>query len=213
MASQVQIPFEGVILQEHSAPISCPTPNFAKGSFVNTDTIAIIVANLGVGLALWRAIDSRHKDTRQDHVRAPPGNTRRYRRPQLPHRRPLSGPLQPQRPRRLAQAKHRPGARPQQVKESKGTLLTCWNNFVPASEFWLADNERSTFRQALLKGSGAQQTLSRYAVSSPSGHIQCISESPRPVFPVIPVIQQRPLRPWFHPGALHPWRMCCWMWE
>ena len=32
MASQVQIPFEGVILQEHSAPISCPTPNFAKGS-------------------------------------------------------------------------------------------------------------------------------------------------------------------------------------
>ena len=35
MASQVQIPFEGVILQEHSAPISCPTPNFAKGSFIN----------------------------------------------------------------------------------------------------------------------------------------------------------------------------------
>ena len=35
MASQVQIPFEGVILQEHSAPISCPTPNFAKGSKVN----------------------------------------------------------------------------------------------------------------------------------------------------------------------------------
>ena len=34
MASQVQIPFEGVILQEHSAPISCPTPNFAKGSLV-----------------------------------------------------------------------------------------------------------------------------------------------------------------------------------
>ena len=32
MASQVQIPFEGVILQEHSAPISCPIPNFAKGS-------------------------------------------------------------------------------------------------------------------------------------------------------------------------------------
>ena len=32
MASQVQIPFQGVILQEHSAPISCPTPNFAKGS-------------------------------------------------------------------------------------------------------------------------------------------------------------------------------------
>ena len=32
MASQEQIPLEGVILQEHSAPISCPTPNFAKGS-------------------------------------------------------------------------------------------------------------------------------------------------------------------------------------
>ena len=38
MASQVQIPFEGVILQEHSAPISCPTPNFAKGS-VDSDLI------------------------------------------------------------------------------------------------------------------------------------------------------------------------------
>ena len=37
MASQVQIPFEGVILQEHSAPISCPTPNFAKGSHVYTN--------------------------------------------------------------------------------------------------------------------------------------------------------------------------------
>ena len=36
MASQVQIPFEGVILQEHSAPISCPTPNFAKGSIFST---------------------------------------------------------------------------------------------------------------------------------------------------------------------------------
>ena len=35
MASQVQIPFEGVILQEHSAPISCPTPNFAKGSYID----------------------------------------------------------------------------------------------------------------------------------------------------------------------------------
>ena len=34
--------------------------------FVNLDTIVIIVAILGVGLALWRAIDSRHKDTRQD---------------------------------------------------------------------------------------------------------------------------------------------------
>ena len=36
MASQVQIPFQGVILQEHSAPISCPTPNFAKGSPYNS---------------------------------------------------------------------------------------------------------------------------------------------------------------------------------
>lgn len=33
---------------------------------MNTDTIAIIVAILGVGLALWRVIDSRHKDIRQD---------------------------------------------------------------------------------------------------------------------------------------------------
>ncbi len=40
---------------------------------MHTDTIAIIVAILGVGLALWRAIaairqdvDSRHKDIRQD---------------------------------------------------------------------------------------------------------------------------------------------------
>ena len=41
MASQVQIPFEGVILQEHSAPISCPTPNFAKGSFVISILLAL----------------------------------------------------------------------------------------------------------------------------------------------------------------------------
>ena len=33
---------------------------------MNTDTIAIIVAIVGVGLALWRAIDSRYKDLRQD---------------------------------------------------------------------------------------------------------------------------------------------------
>ena len=37
--SQVQIPFEGVILQEHSAPISCPTPNFAKGSSEYVDPV------------------------------------------------------------------------------------------------------------------------------------------------------------------------------
>ncbi len=39
MANQVQIPFEGVILQEHSAPISCPTPNFAKGSHKKSGTM------------------------------------------------------------------------------------------------------------------------------------------------------------------------------
>ena len=33
---------------------------------MNTDTIAIIVAVLGVGLALWRSMDSRYKDLRQD---------------------------------------------------------------------------------------------------------------------------------------------------
>ena len=33
---------------------------------MNTETIAIIVAVLGVGLALWRAMDSRYKDLRQD---------------------------------------------------------------------------------------------------------------------------------------------------
>ena len=41
MASQVQIPFEGVILQEHSAPISCPTPNFAKGSLACISQCAV----------------------------------------------------------------------------------------------------------------------------------------------------------------------------
>ena len=76
--------------------------------------------------------------------------------------------------------------------KGKGTLLTCWNNFVPASEFWLADNERSTFRQARLNGPGSQHVLSHDAVSSPSGHTQGISESPCQVFPVI---QQRPLFP------------------
>jgi hypothetical protein len=47
MASQVQIPFEGVILQEHSAPISCPTPNFAKGSTVSFDVASDPVRNAG----------------------------------------------------------------------------------------------------------------------------------------------------------------------
>ena len=72
---------------------------------------------------------------------------------------------------------------------SKGTLLTYRNNFVPASEPWLAENEQPTLR-ARLNGPGSQHTLPHYAVSSPFGHIQGISESPCPVFPVI---QQRPL--------------------
>ena len=55
-------------------------------------------------------------------------------------------------------------------RESKGTLSTYRNNFVPASGPWLADSERSTFRQARLNGPGLQHTLSHYAVSSPSGH-------------------------------------------
>lgn len=38
----------------------------ARLRLVSTDTIAIIVAILGVGLALQRAIDSRYKDLRQD---------------------------------------------------------------------------------------------------------------------------------------------------
>ena len=74
--------------------------------------------------------------------------------------------------------------------KSKGTLLTYRNNFVPASEPLLAGNEQPAFRQARLNGLGSQHTLLHYAVSSPSGHTQGISESPRPVFPVI---QQRPL--------------------
>ena len=57
MASQVQIPFEGVILQEHSAPISCPTPNFAKGSYVR----------------LWSSLDTMIAGT--DSVRIIPRTT------------------------------------------------------------------------------------------------------------------------------------------
>ena len=52
-------------------------------------------------------------------------------------------------------------------EESKGTLLTYWNNFVPASEPCPAENERSTFRQARLNSPGSQHTRSHYAVSSP----------------------------------------------
>ena len=55
MASQVQIPFEGVILQEHSAPISCPTPNFAKGSLFYL-RLSVLVRNAG-----WsRCVANRH---------------------------------------------------------------------------------------------------------------------------------------------------------
>ena len=87
-------------------------------------------------------------------------------------------------------------------EESKGTLLTYWKNFVPASDSRPAENERSTFRRARLNGSGSQHTLSRDAVSSPSGHIQRILESPRPVFSAI---RQCPR---FFPGhlALSPQR-------
>ena len=74
-------------------------------------------------------------------------------------------------------------------------LLTYRNNFVPTSEPWLAENRQPTFRQARLNGPGAQHVLSHDAVSSPSGHIQGISESPRPVFPAI---HQRSL---FSPAA------------
>ena len=71
-----------------------------------------------------------------------------------------------------------------------GTLLNYRNNFVPPSDSRPAENERSTFRRARLNGSGSQHTLSRDAVSSPSGHSQGISETPLPEFPVI---QQRSL--------------------
>ena len=83
-------------------------------------------------------------------------------------------------------------------RESKGTLLTYRNNFVPASEPCAAENEWSTFRQVRLHVPGSQHTLSHFAVSSPSGHIQGISESPCQVFPVI---QRRPL--FFHNGGKH----------
>ena len=96
--------------------------------------------------------------------------------------------------------------------ESMGTLLTYWKNFVPASEPWLAKNEQPTFRQARLNALGLQHTLSHYAVSSPSSHIQGISESPRPVFPVI---QQRPLFSLLflaEPRAVRSWCMASgWM--
>ena len=39
--------------------------------------------------------------------------------------------------------------------ESKGALLTYRNNFVPASEPWLAENGQPTLRQARLNGPGA----------------------------------------------------------
>ena len=48
-------------------------------------------------------------------------------------------------------------------RESKGTLLTDRNNLVPASEPWLADHERSTFRQARLNRLGSQRAQSHDA--------------------------------------------------
>ena len=68
--------------------------------------------------------------------------------------------------------------------------MTYRNNFVPASEPWLAENGQPMLRQARLNGPGLQHTLSHDAVSSPTGHFQGIPESLRQVFPVI---QQRPL--------------------
>ena len=50
------------------------------------------------------------------------------------------------------------------AKGSKGTLLTYWNNFVPASEPWLAENGQPTLRQSRLNGPGSQPILSRCAV-------------------------------------------------
>ena len=50
MASQVQIPFEGVILQEHSAPISCPTPNFAKGSTTSLKGVSSMKLHRDLGI-------------------------------------------------------------------------------------------------------------------------------------------------------------------
>ena len=47
---------------------------------------------------------------------------------------------------------------------SKGTLLTYWNNFVPASEPWLAENGQPTLRQSRLNGPGSQPTLSRRGI-------------------------------------------------
>ena len=44
-------------------------------------------------------------------------------------------------------------------RESKGTLLTYWNNFVPACEPWVAENQQPTVRQARLNGAGSQHTL------------------------------------------------------
>ena len=52
MASQVQIPFEGVILQEHSAPISCPTPNFAKGSVLLNATLGSRCGRIQAGFGI-----------------------------------------------------------------------------------------------------------------------------------------------------------------
>ena len=93
-----------------------------------------------------------------------------------------------------------PSPLPRQERANTGRLLTYWNNFVPASEPWLADNEQPTLRQARLNGPGSQHTLSHYTESSPSGHIQGISETPLPEFPVI---QRGPL--------FSPLWLTCWL--
>ena len=76
--------------------------------------------------------------------------------------------------------------------------MTYRNNFVAAIKCWLAENEQPTLRQARLNAPGSHHALSHYGESRPCGQIQGISESPRPVFPVI---QQRPL--FFHNGGKH----------
>ena len=80
MASQVQIPFEGVILQEHSAPISCPTPNFAKGSSVKRSGIrAAPLYVVAVPGSKWESWSNKPEDADDSlTVRKTLGTTRRF---------------------------------------------------------------------------------------------------------------------------------------
>ena len=73
--------------------------------------------------------------------------------------------------------------------KNKGTLLNYWNNSIPTSTPWLADNDQPTLRRTRLNGPASQHALSHSAVSTLAVHFQSISESP---CPVIPVIQQCP---------------------